>query len=1835
MSSVDERVVDMKFNNDEFGRKAADTIGVLGRLKSALGFGGAAVKGIDQAAQGMSSLQGSVGGVTNAFSGLQAMAFGAFASIGAKAATVGTQMAEALSVAPIKSGYDEYKLNLSSIGTILSNTQAAGTTLEDVNATLQELNDYSDETIYNFGQMANAIGLFTANGVDLEKSAQSIKGIANLSALSGSSAEQAAGLYRQLSQAIASGKVSLMDWTSVITAGVGGTVFQRALAQTAVAMGELDENAVKLSGKMQNVKINGESFRDSISSAGGGETWLSSDVLVNTLRTFTGEMKASELAAMGFKQAQIDSILKQGKTAKAAAQDVKSLSQAWDIAKETAGSGWSYTWQMIMGDFAEAKTTFTGFSEWINGFIKSNADARNEVLQIWKKFDGRKNLITGLVSIGHTLQWILQNIGKAWREIFPATTGYELAHATKLFKEFLESLRPSKEAFENIRRTAAGFFAILGIGWELIKAAAGFIQDLVGALFDGGGGFLDFTGNVGDFLVSLHKAIKEGEVFQKFFDRLRDFIQPVIDLIRKVAGVIADIFTGTPEGRFSTADAMDRLSAGAENLGDIADEASAAWKRFMDWIGRIVDRIKPFVDKIKGFLTDAAGAVGDFLSDLTFDDVVAGIATGSFAVLVAAIRKFLKNFDLGDLFGGTNEFLDTLKGNLEALTGTLKGMQNALNAAALLGIAVAIGVLTISVMALAKIPADDLKKASIALGTLLTEIGAAAFVFSKLKPGAVAKMVPIALGLLLIATAMVIFTKAVEKLAKIKPDDLQKGAAGLAELLIIVGGYQKLMSLSKTKSMIGASLAMIALATAIVIMAEATEKFSGMEWEQIERGLAGVAGVLVALGLFTKFSDVGKTGVSNGLGIIAISAAILILAKAMEDIADMDWKEMGKGLGGMAAGLGILVGAIKLLPEKGTTSKAVGIFILVTSLLMLAKALQDMAGMTWQEVARALVTLAGALGAMVGALKAVAKSMVGAVALGVLSVGLLLIAEALEKMGKMSWADIGAALFTMAVALGIIVGFIALVTLTGVGLPAMAVFAVSLIIIAGALWIMSYALERLGAMSWSDIGAALGGLTLLFIVLAIGGVLSPLILALAIALLPLAGAVALMGSAVENFGEGILAFAEAMERLSKINPEQLDNLVSVLEGLIGLIPSMGTAAAQAVVNFIAGLGEGADEMATAAGQMIDGMIQVMTEKTGPLVAAFVDMILQCLTALDDHMSEIIQKGAQVINKFLLGMAEEIPQIAHNASKLIQEFILAIGREAGPLAGAAAKALVAFLNGLAKAIRDNTDDIRKAAANIGDAILDGILGGVNNSEKRGSILDSLGGLAMGALSHMNGLLAINSPSKKFMKTGNSIIEGLAVGVGQNHESVFSVLTGLASQALSTVKNVLGINSPSKKFQELGKWSVLGFAKGLKDATNRREVQDAYEEMSKDLLDFIQDTKSQIDDLVEKRKELAKDGIKSDERKEYDKLGAQLTKLRGEYWKTVSARKFLLENLDDENSRLKDMAARYDKVTDKLEEAQQKLEEAKRTRDDYNKSIDEQYKEAPDFDGKTNLEKFKYDFEQRIKKTQEFATAIQKLRQGGLNDDLYKELLAQGPDSLPFVQQILEGGPEAIKELNGMQSQLTKEADALGDKASSALYQAGVNAAAGLVEGLKKEQKAINDFMEKIAQNMVDQLKKKLGIKSPSRVMKELGVFTGQGMAEGLKASTPAVVKATEGVGTSAIDGMRKTLTGLGDLISAEMDTTPVIAPVLDLDSIRKDASVLGTMLTVKPIDIQSQLKQAKDAAAGLEANAAAYEALAEAQAGDHISFTQINNSPKALSPVDIYRQTSNQLSRVRK
>lgn len=562
MSSIDTRVVEMSFDNKQFEEGVDTTISSLKNLDKKIRESSTkdSFEGLERAASSVSfdRLYNNIEKIANRFSIWGIAVETTIRSAVQSAERYLKNFIKSFTTDPIASGFDEYQTQIDATQTIMSNTsweiEDDVERLEKVNSALSTLNTYADKTIYNFTEMTRNIGTFTAAGVGLQDSTDAIQGISNLAAVSGSTSQQASTAMYQLSQAMSSGVVKAQDWNSVVNAGMGGKMFQDALVATASAMGVTVEKTVTEIGKngkttKKKVKktvqelINDGSFRESLS-----EGWLSKDVLLNTLKQFSGvytEANKGELEVLGFTSQQIEDIIKMGEDATEAATKVKTVRQLMDTLKESAQSGWTQSWQIIVGDFAEAKELLTKVSDYFGGLIQQSSDARNAILQGWKDGGGRDKIIKAFWDMSEAIEKIGSVAKNVFNSVLPKITSDTLVDISTKIGEFAGKFKDffsDTDNLEKVRRIFEGMAAPL----EIVRAVLSGIGEIVSALFstlvpNGMGSLLDLYANVGDVLVSIKDFILGNGTIKEIFSQLLDVAKTIGVRLSEILGGIANL----------------------------------------------------------------------------------------------------------------------------------------------------------------------------------------------------------------------------------------------------------------------------------------------------------------------------------------------------------------------------------------------------------------------------------------------------------------------------------------------------------------------------------------------------------------------------------------------------------------------------------------------------------------------------------------------------------------------------------------------------------------------------------------------------------------------------------------------------------------------------------------------------------------------------------------------------------------------------------------------------------------------------------------------------------------------------------------------------------------------------------------------------------------------------------------------------------------------------------------------------------------------------------------------------------------------------------------------
>lgn len=1316
-TTIDERVVEMRFDNRQFEAGVKTSLSTLDKLKEGLDLDGAAkgLKGLGDAAKkcDLSTLSNSVETVRMKFSALEVMAVTALSNITNSVINTGKRMIESFTLEPPKQGFDEYELKMGSIQTIMMST---GASLEEVNKYLQELNTYSDKTIYSFQDMTSNIGKFTNAGVGLEDAVMAIQGVSNVAAVSGANANEASRAMYNFAQALSAGYVKLIDWKSIENANMATVEFKTQLLESAVACGTLTKTA---DGMYKTVKGNvidaTHNFNDSLQ-----DQWMTTEALVGTLRNYADE--TTDI----------------GKKAFAAAQDVKTFSQLIDTLKEAAGSGWANTWEILFGDFEEAKELWTGLSQAIGGFIDTQSDARNSVLQGWKDLGGRTELIESLKNTLKGIGTVIKPITEAFRDIFPPTTAEQLHNLTEGLLKFTEKLMLSDTASENLKNTFKGLFAILDICKRAIGAILGPVGSLLGKVTGLGGGVLGVTGSIGEWLVKLDEAIKKNDAFGKGIEEISDFVSGAVTAIKNFAESVRE-YLGLP-----TLDEAD-----VSKFAALIQALSIAAKKIG---GGIFDALGNGINKIVTAVSNA-----DFSGII---DLLNGISIGGIAI---AITKFTNS--LTKPFDEVGGLLDNVKGILDGVRGCFEAYQTQLKAGTLLKIASAIAILAASIVAISLIDSEKLSASLGAITVLFAELMASMSVFTKIS-GDVKGAVKSSTVMLAMSTSILILASALKKIGDLDGGQLAKGVAGVTALMAAMVGAVKLLNMSGGSSMKGATQ-MVLFAASIKILASVCTDLATLEWNGLVKGLTGVGVLLAEVSLFMNTAKFSGKSLTTAAGIVILASAIKILASACKDLGSLDFGQLVKGLGSIGVLLAEITVFTKLTGDaKGLVSTGIAMIGIGAAMKIFASAMGDFGNLDWNQIAKGLVAMGGALAEVAIAMKVMPKNTIS-VGVGLIAVGaaLEIVANALGKMGGMTWEEIAKGFVTMGGALAELA--IGLNVMNGT-LPGSA----AMLVAAGALAILTPVLLALGSMSWESIAKGLVTIAGAFTVIGVAGlVLTPLVPTI----LALAGAFALIGVGTAAIGAGLLAAGAGLSAIA-VGITALATslgagvtvivagLSTIITGIAALIPAIAEKLGEAIIAFCGVIAQGAPAIGEAVKDVVLTLVDVLVECVPAIADGALALLSGVLASLANYTPEIVDSIMLFLINLLNGIAERLPELIQAAVNVIAAFFSGI---IDALAGLDTSVLVKTIAGIGL-LSGIMVALGAVAALIPSAMI-GVLG-------MGALIAELAIVltAVGALAQIPGLSWLIGEGGKLLEQIGTAIGGFVGGI------VGGFMSGISSQ-----------------------------------------------------------------------------------------------------------------------------------------------------------------------------------------------------------------------------------------------------------------------------------------------------------------------------------------------------------------------------------------------------------------------------------------------------------------------
>lgn len=1480
--TVDKRVVEMEFDNRRFEENVQTSISTLGKLKQSLDFPGAS-KGLEEVGAtakklDMSPLSNAVETVSTKFSAMQVVAVTALANITNSAVNAGKRIISALTIDPIKTGFSEYELKMNSVQTIMAST---GESIDTVNKYLEELNKYSDQTIYSFSDMTSNIGKFTNAGVKLEDAVMAIKGISNEAAVSGANSNEASRAMYNFAQAMSSGYVKLIDWKSIENANMATVEFKQNLIDTAVKLGTLRKKGDKyvsttrdLNGKTSEAFSSTLLFNDSLSAQ-----WMTSEVLVETLKNYA------------------DSTTEIGKKATKAATEVKTFTQLWDTLKESAQSGWATTWEIVVGDLEEAKVLLTEISDVFGGIIGNAAKERNDLIRAAlgeqedpSKMSGRLLLIDTVRNALTGIGKVLAQVREAFREIFPPITAQQLYSFIERIHELSKKLIAGDETLSMFKRTFEGVFAIFDIGVQIVKALLGVIKPFFAAFAGSGGTILDTTASLGDFFVTLSESLKTTDFFAKKLSK-------VAEIMGILGGVVASTVSGIKES----------FLAGGGGLAGVIqiafDSVIKAFKGFVDIIESLTgfdlsgveNAVVPVVTKIRdvlvGFINSAfhgelASKISEFVQNLKnafaeFKNVdTSGVESVSerlkmrfeplvklaegiskvFSVLFKIIQKvspiiFALIGKLGELIGGVSEKIATAVDNAD-----FDSFIDIFNVFLTGGILIGIKKFIKSLTDISESAGGFLDKLK---GVLDGVKGSLEAWQGSLKANTLLK----------IAGAVAILAISLIALSCVDSDKLQ--IALLAITAMFVELFTSMTLFSKTikgdgfNAMGKVSTAMIAMAVAVLILSAAMTKIAALDPEGVALAIQGTAAMMMELVAAAKLLSMGKQGVIKGaMGFVLFAAALNIMAKAVERLSVIEPDKLKNGIAGLGAIMGELVIFSKLTKGSGGTDTltfAASMILLAGALAALAGAVAIFANMDTDGMTKGLVAVGVLLAEIAVFTKLTNKSAnitTTAIGMTVLAGAMVVLASAIKILGDLSWEELGKGL----------VGITGSLAAMAIILKAMNKVAPTVITTAGAFAIISVAmialavaLKMFAGIDLAAIGKGLLAMAGSFLVL---GVAAALLQTLTPAITALSYSLLMIGAAAAAVGVGFAAIAAGLYILKQAGPGVADVLVAIGNGLISLLPVLAEQFGAAMVALIKAAAEALPALGILVKALITTVVDIIVECAPKIVQGVISVVSAIIAALAGIIPSIVTGLVSFLRQILDGLRSLLPMIG--------QFIL----DTMPIV---TEATIALLKGLIKIINDTAPDVISCVINMITELLKKLAEKMPEIIQAGmdiivalleGVANNIGQITQKAIDIANEFIkGISSKLGEIIDTGIKLIidfvNGLADGIRNNTDAMIAAVDNLMDAVIEAIVKWF------THFAEKGKEIVDKIKEGIKN--KMAEAKEAITEVVKGM---VQKIKDKVADFKQSAKDLV-DGL--------------IQGIKDKVWEAANAAKDMAENV----------------------------------------------------------------------------------------------------------------------------------------------------------------------------------------------------------------------------------------------------------------------------------------------------------------------------------------------------
>lgn len=1740
---VDERVVEMRFDNAQFERNVSTSMSTLDKLKKSLNLDGAAksLENVNAAAKSVSfdNMASSVAALESRFSTL---------------GIVGMRVIENLTDSMM--GLAKKTLNFFTSGVVQGgikramNLENAHFQLqgllkdeEAVSAVMKNVNDSVDGTAYSLDSAATVASQLAASGLRAgDQMFKSLRAVAGVAAMTNSSYDDIGRIFTQVA---GQGRLMGQDLLQLSSRGMNAA---------ATLATYLHKSEAEVRDMVSKGQISFEIFAAAMDDAFGEHAKKANE-------TFTGALSNIKAALARIGALFISPLIEQN----------GAMVQFFNTVRERINE--------VKKQLEPLADSFT------KGIIKIVNVATKYVskINIADRFKIFSNLIETIKNVFKGLGSVIKPIGQAFKDIFLPIDTKGIISFTESLAKFTSKLKLSASASEKLKSTFKGLFSIIDIGWTAVKAVVSGAVKLFGkltGLFTGfNGGILTATGAIGNWLSGVRDSIKESNIFSKAINGIVNVLGSAIDALKKFGSYV--------KGKFK--------APGFETFLNILKTIGNAIKK----VGMAVVKVMSSIGKALG----NAFRNGDIKSLL--DLVNGGIITG----ILLKIKSWVSGFK--DLAGEGKSFVKSIKEVLDTVRMSLTAWQQNIKAETIQKIAISIGILAAALWVLSGIDPEKLGSALGAITVLFVELIGALKAFDKLdiNAGGSDKAILMMIGM---SAAVLILASAVKKIADLDLEGLAKGVAGVGILLAELVGAAKLMSIGGKNISKGASQ-MVIMTLALKILASVCKDLSKLSWKELAKGVSGIGAILLEFAGFQALMKLikPKKMLSSALSLALIGAAMEIFANVCAKFGKMEWGDLGKAGAAIAGILVIAAGFGKLSSYAGKIVKSSVALILIGAAMEIFADVCTKFGQTeWSSLGKAGAAVAGILVLAAGftLLAGLSSKMLSSViSLTIMAAAMEIFADVCSKFGQMEWEELGKAGAAIAGILALAAGFTLLTGLT----PGMIASAASLLIMAGALAILTPVLMTLGNMSWGEIVKGIVAIAAAFVIFGVAGaLLGPVIPAI----LGLSAAIVLFSIGCLAAGVGIMALAAGLTALSAMTATAATAIVASLHiiiiGILELIPAIIGSLTDAVVALCQVFIQSVPAICEAIKVLILELTKVLVECVPALVDGVLKLIVGVLEALVEYMPQIVNGVANLLITLIDSLATRLPEFVSSMVNFLVMLFDSISSNIAPLIESLVRLFGAIFQGVASALgpiiesvlAPILDTIKNLIVGIAEAIAPYIPTICDAFTQITTVISNAVVQIVNAIVAIVQQIApvINSITMLVQQLGNSIMQilmGIAIviqtcgnviaqafqgianvitsvgdairnsleGLASVFDSVFGGIADVITSVGDSIRNVLdGISGVIDSISEAALNAGTGFEKlanGVKTITELNLI---------DMATSMGAVAKAIGKISSHSEALAASGKGMQQIANGTELSAQAFTIMSTGITMVTANLSAIGSVaSGAMSALKSSiagtassfvsmstaaASASASVTASIASMSAVCSNAARTMATSFSSV-----------GRTLM-----------------SNMANGIRAGGSNvraimTSLLTALVSTAKSRAGQFTSI--GRTLAVRFASGVKSgsSMTKSAfsSALMSAVSNArsyyssFYSAGSYVAQGFADGIKDNRYKAEAQARIMAQNAATAAAKALKINSPSKVFRAIAYSIPEGFAQGIDRKSGMAEDSAVSMAKVALNSTKNAISRISELINSDIDAQPTIRPVVDLSDVTAGAGAINGLFTMQP------------------------------------------------------------------